>query len=71
MLSQMPLTGSSAELILRVQAELPAKGTVMTGVSHRLEVVRRRFAEGIEGKRKQPVRANDTADMWEARALWA
>ena len=71
-LSQMSLTGSSAELILRVQAELPAEGTVMTGVSHRLEVVRRRFAEGQEGKRKQPGRAADgSAATWEAKALWA
>jgi recombination protein RecA len=70
-LSQMPLTGSSAELILRVQAELPVEGTVMTGISHSLEVVRRRFAEGVEGKRKQPGRAGDTAALWEAKALWA
>ena len=75
-LSQMQLTGSSAELILQVQAELPAEGTVMTGISHRLEVVRRRFAEGrsadeTDGKRKQPGRVQEPSDTWEARALWA
>ena len=71
-LSQMSLTGSSAELILRVGAELPAEGTVMTGVSHRLEVVRRRFANEMDGRRKQPGRVEqDAEDTWEARALWA
>ena len=71
-LSQMSLTGSSAELILRVQAELPAEGTVMMGISHRLEVVRRRFAEDMDDRRKQPGRAEqDATATWEARALWA
>ncbi len=75
-LSQMQLTGSSAELILRVQAELPAEGTVMTAVSHRLEIVRRRFEQGhsaeqTEAARKQPGRAADAAATWEAKALWA
>ena len=71
-LSQMPLTGSSAELVLRVQAELPAEGTVMTGITHRLEVVRRRFAQEVESRRKQPGRAGEqAATAWEARAIWA
>ena len=43
-LSQMCCTGSSAELVVRVEAELPEQQTVLTGISYRLEVVRRRFA---------------------------
>ena len=66
-LSQMGCTGSSAELVLRVEADLPAAGTVMLGVPYRLEVVRRRFAEeSMEGRRKQPA----SATMWTSRATW-
>ena len=71
-LSQMGLTGSSAELALRVEAEMPAEGTVLTEISYKLEVVRRRFAEGVAGGRKGPGRAQaDAATVWKAKALWA
>ncbi len=71
-LSQMGLTGSSAELALRVEAEMPAEGTVLTEISYKLEVVRRRFAEGVAGGRKGPGRAQtDAPTIWKAKALWA
>ncbi len=72
-LSQSSLTGSSAELVLRVEAEMPAEGTVMTGVTHRLEVVRRRFAEQtVAAGKKGPGRsAAATATTWESKAIWA
>ena len=61
-LSQMGCAGSSAELMLRVEAEVPAPGTVMQALTYRLEVVRRRFQENTNGK-KQPARASS----WESR----
>ena len=71
-LSQVGLTGSSAELALRVEAEMPAEGTVLTEINYRLEVVRRRFAEGPAAVRKGPGRAHaETAMVWKAKALWA
>jgi recombination protein RecA len=65
--AQLGCAGSSAELVLRVAAELPEPGTVMRGVSYRLEVVRRRF-ENVDsgGKKKPPQRAT----AWESRAWW-
>ena len=65
-LSQAGCAGSSSEIMLRVEAELPDPGTVMPGISYRLEVVRRRFEE-IAG-RKKDVRQ---ASAWESRAGWA
>jgi recombination protein RecA len=70
-LSQMGCSGSAAELVLRVQADLPAPGTVMTGIPYRLEIVRRRFSESAPasastGKRKPP----QSASAWETRAPW-
>lgn len=67
-LSQMGCAGSSAELVLRVQAELPAAGTVLQGGAYRLEVVRRRFAEQAEQRRGPQ---NATASAWESRAPWS
>ncbi len=65
--SQLGCAGSSAELVLRVEAELPEPGTVMLGVSYRLEVVRRRFAEASTAVRKKgPGRATS----WDSRAQW-
>lgn len=67
-LSQMSLTGSSAELVLHLEAQMPAKGTVLTGVSYRMEVVRRRFAETpVAGQKKGSQRVS----AWQSRALWA
>ncbi len=62
-LSQMGCAGSSAELMLRVEAEVPAPGTVMQALTYRLEVVRRRFQENTNGRKKQPGRAS----AWESR----
>lgn len=67
-LSQMGCAGSSAELVLRVEAELPAAGTVLRGGAYRLEVVRRRFAEQRE-QRRGPQSAGACA--WESRAPWS
>ena len=75
-LSQLGCTGSSAELVVRVEAELPEAGTVLTGISYRLEVVRRRFAESEphapeqheQGQRKQPQSAG--AGVWQSRVPW-
>ena len=67
-LSQSGCSGSSAELVLRVEAELPEQGTVLTGISYRLEVVRRRFEEtSPEPHRKPP----QSASLWDSRATWA
>ncbi len=68
-LSQMACAGSSAELVLRVQAEMPDAGTVLNGGSYRLQVVRRRFAEqSAETQRRGPQRAETSA--WASRATW-
>jgi recombination protein RecA len=67
-LSQMGCAGSSAELVIRVEAEMPGAGTVLCGGGHRIEVVRRRFAEVSVEQRKGPQRAE--ASAWESRATW-
>ena len=63
--SQVGCTGSSAELMLRVRAEIPAAGTVMGAVPYRLEVLRRRFEEIGSTKKRA---ARDTG--WESQAIW-
>jgi recombination protein RecA len=65
--SQVGCAGSSAELVVRVQAQMPAAGTVMGGVSYRLEVVRRRFENEVEAGRKKAVAASSG---WESQASW-
>ena len=65
-LSEMGCAGSSAELMLRVEAELPPHGTVMQGLTYRLEVVRRRFAEDAPHAKKLPGRATS----WESLPRW-
>lgn len=65
--AQFGCAGSSAELVLRVEAALPEPGTVMGGIPYRLEVVRRRFAEDSVHARKSIGRAS----AWESRATWA
>jgi hypothetical protein len=65
--AQVGCAGSSAELVLRVQAEIPAEGTVMGGVPYRLEVVRRRFEEEVHAGTKKGVRS---ASSWKSQAVW-
>ena len=65
-LSQAGCAGSSAEMMLRVEAEMPDSGTVMLGISHRLEVLRRRFEE-VAGRKKGVGRTS----AWESRPGWA
>lgn len=64
--SQLGCAGSSAELVLRVEAALPEKGTVMGGVPYRLEVVRRRFDEASARAKKTVGKAS----AWDSRATW-
>jgi hypothetical protein len=64
--SQVGCAGSSAELVLRVQAGMPAAGTAMGGVPYGLEVVRRRFDE-VGGLRKGPARDVE----WQSQAAWS
>jgi hypothetical protein len=69
-LSQMSCAGSAAELVLRVEAEIPPPGTVLNGLSYRMEVVRRRFeTQSATTTRKSPQRA--TASAWHSKNTWA
>jgi recombination protein RecA len=65
--AQVGCAGSSAELVVRIEAGMPAQGTVMGGVPYRLEVVRRRFEEIAETNPKKCVRR---ASAWESHAVW-
>jgi hypothetical protein len=65
--SQVGCTGSSAELVLRVGAGIPAESTVMSGVPYRMEVVRRRFEEVADPGRKK---AAARASAWQSHAVW-
>ncbi len=65
-LSEMGCAGSSAELMLRVEAELPPHGTVLHGLTYRLEVGRRRFAEDTPPAKKLSGRATS----WESLPRW-
>jgi hypothetical protein len=74
LLTQYSCTRSSAELVLQMQAGAPLceQETVFSGMAHRVEVVRRRFAEtatNIVPMRKPPQRI-DSAD-WHSRTAWA
>lgn len=64
--SQLGCAGSSAELVLRVEAALPEEGTVMGGIPYRLEVVRRRFDEASPRAKKTVGKAS----AWASRATW-
>ncbi len=66
--SQIGCAGSSAELVMRVEAQMPEAGTVMGGVPYRLEVVRRRFEEVAETHRKKGAAK---ASGWQSRAVWS
>jgi recombination protein RecA len=74
LLTQYPCAKSSAELLLRLHHGnvLCEETTVFTGIEHRVEVVRRRFAEvstNVVPMRKQPQRANVAS--WQSRTAWA
>ena len=64
--SQIGCAGSSAELVLRVEAQMPSEGTVMGGVPYGLEVMRRRFEE-VGSSRKSVGRAS----AWQSQAVWS
>ena len=66
-LSQLGCTGSSAELTLRVLADLPEPGTVLKNIPYRLEVLRRRFDDTA---RKPPTRAHATPSVWCSQPPW-
>ncbi len=67
--SQQSCSGSAAELVLRLEPELPASGTVLTGLSYRMEIVRRRFETQPfhQPSRKRP---SSTATAWQSQSLW-
>jgi recombination protein RecA len=74
LLTQHPCTKSSAELLLRLQPGNVRgdEATVFTGIEHRIEVERQRFAQppsNIVPLRKPPQRVI-TAN-WQSRTTWA
>lgn len=74
LLTQHSCAKSSAELLLRLQSGNAChdEATVFTGIEHRIEVVRRRFAPApanVIPLRKPPQRA--TAASWRSRTTWA
>jgi recombination protein RecA len=74
LLTQHPCAKSSAELLLRLQPSKAChdESTVVTGMEHCLEVVRKRFAQApanVIPLRKPPQRA--TVANWHSRAIWA
>jgi recombination protein RecA len=74
LLSQYPCAGSSAELVLQMQAGAPLRDeeTVFSGLTHQVKVVRRRFADtptNIVPMRKPPQRIDSAA--WRSRTAWA
>jgi hypothetical protein len=78
LLAQHSCAKSSAELSLRMQPgeALNDEATVFTGMTHSVEVARRRFtgaADNVVPLRKPPQRANVPANSasWQSRASWA
>jgi recombination protein RecA len=74
LLTQYACTKSSAELLLRLEPgeALRGEATVFTGIEHRVEVLRRRFAEAANNvvpMRKPPQWAN--VARWHSRTVWA
>ena len=73
LLTQYACAKSSAGLLLRLQTAEPLReeATVFTGVTHRAEAARRRFAKEIEPivLSKPPQRVN--AAVWKSRTHWA
>ncbi|WP_263381419.1 P-loop NTPase family protein [Granulicella arctica] len=73
LLTQHPAAKSSAGLVLRMHSgdRLQSDRTVFTGIRHRVEVTRQRFAQApgnIVPLRKLPHRAN--AASWQTRTSW-
>jgi hypothetical protein len=74
LLAQCGCAKSSAELTLRLDpgGALKDEPTVFTGMTHSVEVARRRFTgaqDNVVPLRKPPQRAN--AAHWQSRATWA
>lgn len=74
LLTQSPCARSSAELLLRFAAANPREDgpTVFTGMEHRVELERKRFAgapTNVIPLRKPPQR--ETGARWRSRAAWA
>lgn len=74
LLTQYPCAKSSAELLLRFQPgeALDDGPTVFTGIDHRVELARRRFAQtssNVVPMRKPP--QSENATQWQSRAIWA
>lgn len=74
MLTQHPCAKSSAELVLRMQPGDPLQDeqTVFTGIKHRVEIARERFAPAptnIVPLRKPP--QSEKLATWRSRAAWA
>jgi hypothetical protein len=74
LLTQHPCGKSSAELLLRLQPGNARRdeSTVFTGISHHIEVSRRRFTQAptnVVSIRKPPQRA--TTANWQSRTVWS
>jgi recombination protein RecA len=74
LLTQHPCAKSSAELLLRFQQGEARRdeSSVFTGIEHRLEIERRRFAQSpanVVPLRKPPQRAD--AAQWKSQTAWA
>lgn len=72
LLTQHPCAKSSGELLLQFETGRACgdETTVFTGIEHRLEVVRRRFAQSnVVPLRKPPQSANVAS--WRSRTSWA
>jgi len=74
LLSQHACTGSSAGLVLRLQDGNPARdeATVFTGLKHRVELTRERFAPSASNviPLRRPPQSDKTA-AWQSRVTWA
>jgi RecA/RadA recombinase len=74
LLTQHPCARSSGELLLRLQGGEARhdETTIFTGAKHRVEVVRRRFAQapGNVVTLRKPPQSTTTAD-WQSRTTWA
>jgi recombination protein RecA len=74
LMTQHSCAKSSAELVLRFQSGNPFSSdiTIFTGAEHRLEVIRRRFAQvssNVVPLRRPP--QNVTMASWSTRSTWA
>jgi recombination protein RecA len=74
LLSQHACAGSSAELVLRLQDEVPARDepTVFTGLRHRVHLTRERFGpttSNVVPLRRLP--QSDKTVAWQSHVTWA